>query len=62
MLKILKNKNSFYKISEKIMIIKKITLSISLAMLLLPAKAEWTHIGTSGLSLPLNHESLNGYD
>jgi hypothetical protein len=41
----------FYKILGIIMIIKKITLSISLAMLLLPAKAEWTHVGTSGSSV-----------
>lgn len=33
------------------MIIKKITLSISLMMLFLPAKAEWTHVGTSGSSV-----------
>ncbi|MFM8464437.1 MAG: surface-adhesin E family protein, partial [Burkholderiaceae bacterium] len=33
------------------MIIKKITLLISLMMLFLPAKAEWTHVGTSGSSV-----------
>jgi len=33
------------------MIIKKLILSISLVMLFLPAKAEWTHVGTSGSSV-----------
>ena len=33
------------------MIIKKITLLISLMMLFLPVKAEWTHIGNSGSSV-----------
>ena len=51
MLQIFKNKNFFYKISENIMIIKKLILSISLVMLFLPAKAEWTHVGTSGSSV-----------
>ena len=50
MLRIFRNKNFFYKISENIMIRKKIILSISLVMLFLPVKAEWTHVGTSGSS------------
>ena len=42
MLQIFKNKNFFYKISENIMIIKKLILSISLVMLFLPVKAGLT--------------------